>query len=905
MRKKIYIILSMSLFIVQANAQRLDMTWEHPYPSNQEEIVHDMIQSINGQFILVGETSVDKGEKDAFLLIVDKDGNMVDRIIFQEYGDNGFYAVKQMLDGSYLCAGYRVIGGSAIKSGWLVQTDERGNRLPGKERVFESTVNEPFEHLMILSGESFVAAGKKDDGWVGVYSFDQQWAMRTENIGRGAYAEIAGLLPAEDGGVVICGTTQREKKNKIRSDDVWIAELDKKLQFKGEYIMETPELEVIYGATITLDSQLLLTGSSFDKRKAKQDPWFLEIDRNGKPGQPRIFDTEEEDIGGYGVKTLYGKYYFTRTTITSYAEAIVLNEMQEQSTLPLTQSGEIFQPKISLLSFDHGFVTAGQTDDGQIKLTKFKVGNINTSIKGDDSAITVSRAPKLIDESRNNILDPGERGYLILGIKNNGDKHFVDGKIEINALNMVKGVNFFDEVYFSYIAKGGEKVITIPVNGGELLGAGSSLFEIKVKEQQENRKTIEVEIKCNQTVEDTGSGQAQQFSLSNVIIDWRSHTEEQSQDRQFRSIDGKAKLQVKAFTHFPLQKANLNVVINDIPVENQKSAFELVELQSIRPEQYEYTFNAPVTFSEKENKIYVEIEHKGQIYRSKPIFITYESRKPRLHALSIGPKHTLQYNGNDAIDFANALQQQAELGLYDDAIVDVLTTEEETEKTQIVAAFEALLNRYTKKEGADKIYPNDVLIIFISSHGIDINGRLKLVPSDYKASSPLSTTVDFEDDIIRFLDLINCKKVVFLDACHSGMANAKDLMIDPSANVSRALNDLMAARPGTYTISSSAGNELSFENELWQNGAFTEALLEAFAGKVITLKDGSTISADDEENEAGTGLLSLNELNAYLLKRVPDLVQRVIGPSVNQNPYQPLTKEPLDASLNFFKIINP
>ena len=67
--------------------------------------------------------------------------------------------------------------------------------------------------------------------------------------------------------------------------------------------------------------------------------------------------------------------------------------------------------------------------------------------------------------------------------------------------------------------------------------------------------------------------------------------------------------------------------------------------------------------------------------------------------------------------------------------------------------------------------------------------RFKILTSGYKAGYEEFTSIDFESDIINFLNDINCKKLIFIDACNSGsaeMANgSKDIKDDDMA---KALN---------------------------------------------------------------------------------------------------------------------
>ena len=76
------------------------------------------------------------------------------------------------------------------------------------------------------------------------------------------------------------------------------------------------------------------------------------------------------------------------------------------------------------------------------------------------------------------------------------------------------------------------------------------------------------------------------------------------------------------------------------------------------------------------------------------------------------------------------------------------------------------------------------------------------------------------------LDKIKCHKLVFIDACHSGAAKGSKGTID-----AESLLKLSRAAVGTTTITSCRSDEQSYEDNDWENGAFTEALMEASNNK--------------------------------------------------------------------------
>ena len=65
----------------------------------------------------------------------------------------------------------------------------------------------------------------------------------------------------------------------------------------------------------------------------------------------------------------------------------------------------------------------------------------------------------------------------------------------------------------------------------------------------------------------------------------------------------------------------------------------------------------------------------------------------------------------------------------------------------------------------------------------------------------------------------------------------------------------MLAAPNVTVFTSSSAGELSVEDDAWQNGAFTEALLEALA------------PGDPD----GDGLVRVSDLSSHLSERVPAL----------------------------------
>jgi hypothetical protein len=180
-------------------------------------------------------------------------------------------------------------------------------------------------------------------------------------------------------------------------------------------------------------------------------------------------------------------------------------------------------------------------------------------------------------------------------------------------------------------------------------------------------------------------------------------------------------------------------------------------------------------------------------------------------------------------------------------------------------------------------------LVFISSHGKISENRFKVLQTGYNPKYE-RIAVDYKTDILEVLQSIECKKLIFIDACHSGGAK------EGFGAVSKAIADLAEAQPGVTTLSSSSSTEKSYEDAAWGNGAFTKAILEAFANTSLSDEEGSFQA--DADND---GIIRLGELYTFLRRRVPDLVKTTLpNAPTSQTPFMP--ENQLDADLPIYLI---
>ena len=274
-----------------------------------------------------------------------------------------------------------------------------------------------------------------------------------------------------------------------------------------------------------------------------------------------------------------------------------------------------------------------------------------------------------------------------------------------------------------------------------------------------------------------------------------------------------------------------------------------------RDSQGNYSFTDVVDLLEIDglNEIYLEVKTPSGSIKSEKLSVNFSPLRPNLHILSIGTETNLQYTLKDAKDFAKLFTGQGGTSgnrLFNKIYIDTLIGSTATAQ-EIKGTIEELKIRYY----TGSISPDDVILTFISSHGFLLDGDFRVQGDDYSPARQRSTSVSFKNEVVGILEKIPCKKIVMIDACHSGGAR------DNIADINFEINKLNNAAKGLTVFASSRGEEQSYEDTMWQNGAFTESIIKGLSGGM----------ADADGNR----IISLHELSSYVSKDVSTIVKNV------------------------------
>ncbi|HYF68446.1 MAG TPA: caspase family protein [Ohtaekwangia sp.] len=287
-----------------------------------------------------------------------------------------------------------------------------------------------------------------------------------------------------------------------------------------------------------------------------------------------------------------------------------------------------------------------------------------------------------------------------------------------------------------------------------------------------------------------------------------------------------------------------------------------------------------VELTEGRNKVEISVVNaKGlsSVPVTFDVFCTVKTQ-PDLYLITIGvdefldKDYNLNYAGKDAADIAALFASKK--SAYRNFIHLPFSGMKATRQ-----------NILAVKDDLQKTRPDDQVIIFVATHGLlDEKFNYYLATYNMIFDNPAFQGLAY-NDLEGILDGIPArKKLILLDACHSGEVDAAEVTASSEAVKSNPNIKVRGFKPvkktsnvayentfdlmknlfadlregtGTTVISSAGGVEFAIESAEWSNGAFTAAILEGIKTK----------RADAD----GDAQIGVEELKRYVFERVIEM----------------------------------
>lgn len=159
---------------------------------------------------------------------------------------------------------------------------------------------------------------------------------------------------------------------------------------------------------------------------------------------------------------------------------------------------------------------------------------------------------------------------------------------------------------------------------------------------------------------------------------------------------------------------------------------------------------------------------------------------------------------------------------------------------------------------ADTAKSNDLAIIFFAGHGlVDNLDKYYLATAETTDGETPRKGSFSASSFNEKIAYINCKLVIFIDACYSG--KLVEGMRSGGISNAQFFKELRSTKNGTNIYTSSGSTSQSKEDSRYGHGVFTQALIEACDFK------NSDVDSD--------GRITIKEIRNYLERRIPELTK--------------------------------
>jgi hypothetical protein len=265
--------------------------WQKKFGGTDEDVAHSIVRTATNNYIILGSTlsangdvSVNKGERDAWIIGIDGDGNLLWEKTIGGSAQDELFNLKPDADGSYLMAGWTYSNDGDVTSNhgdadaWIVKVDDHGNVL-WQKTYGGSNQDVAFDATPVSDG-GYIFCGR-------VVSIDGDAADRTVETFAGWFVKInaAGNIA----GKVYAGESAYDY---------------------GTVALEAANGDYIFAGETN-------TSGAFDNFHGSRDAFVLRLDASGNVIWKKAFGGSQRDEPADLIETDDGNFIFAGLTMSN------------------------------------------------------------------------------------------------------------------------------------------------------------------------------------------------------------------------------------------------------------------------------------------------------------------------------------------------------------------------------------------------------------------------------------------------------------------------------------------------------------------------------------------------------------------------------------------------------------
>lgn len=265
--------------------------WQRVFGGPATEQLYGIVALADGGVAVAGHTrSRGAGQSDVWIVRLDADGRRVWQRRFGGPANDRARSIAAAPDGGVVVAGFTRSRGAGDGDAWLLRLDRHGELI--WDSVYGAEGDDGAYNVIPLPGGGFAVAGYSQglgreayELWV-LWVDDRGWVKWERRFRRGMFAAATGLTPAANGGLYVVGLSHRSSSER---PNVWVMHLDRYGAFVWQKVVGGPKSDGGWGLAATADGGFVVLAATASRGAGSTDAWLMRFDPAGKLLWERLY----------------------------------------------------------------------------------------------------------------------------------------------------------------------------------------------------------------------------------------------------------------------------------------------------------------------------------------------------------------------------------------------------------------------------------------------------------------------------------------------------------------------------------------------------------------------------------------------------------------------------------------
>lgn len=293
-------ILILLFLLVLFPVTALASTWAKSYGGSGYDNALSIQQTSDGGFIVAGKSeSYGAGDFDCWVLKLDAGGHVMWQKRYGGAGYDAAHSIQQTSDGGFIVAGFTDSYGAGLRDAWILKLDANGNVI--WQRTYGGSGTDEVYTIQQTTDGGFIVAGHTDSSGAGggdvwILKLDASGTITWQKTYGGSSYDVAFfhcVQQTSDGGFIVAGVTFSGSSG---NDDFLVFKIDANGNVTWQKTYDGPGYEGARSVQQTSDGGFIVAGYTTSDGAGSFDHWVFRLDANGKVIWQKTYGDSGQDV---------------------------------------------------------------------------------------------------------------------------------------------------------------------------------------------------------------------------------------------------------------------------------------------------------------------------------------------------------------------------------------------------------------------------------------------------------------------------------------------------------------------------------------------------------------------------------------------------------------------------------